>query len=306
MECALVKLHCPRKMFVKEWPEDAYIELMIRFNTNLPVWHNQPNASLTTKNPHTILADESWSERYDINLSALTRQDLINQFDAITEKMNEDMSMIWRMRYKNKLPIEYRRGELHYPLIIHNRIKIIQNGKLEPEDGKILVEDFASPQKIKDEVAMFAYFNFSEKLHEYLNLGVEYPLSEYVPLGFEPDPNGKYKNISKLFVRVKSIPSNEIKIRETDVNLVYVYCDIIMESLINEQRANILQTFVLDSNSSEDEMQTIESRELQFIPLRVDYISSLTIQLCDSERRVLNYEKGRLCCVLKLRPIEII
>ena len=307
MECALVKLHCPRKMLVYEWPEEAFIELKVKYIIDLPDWNGRPNAFLTLKDNPRPVGDE-FTFRYDINLSSFTKQELINQLIEITNQMNDEMAFVWKMRYKNLLPRDLRKGQIPYPTIIHRKIKIIQNGKFQPEDGRIKVVDF--PSRIKDkiyqEIALIAYFNFSEKLHQYLNLGVDYPLSEYIPGGFAPGLNNRDESLDKIYVRVKSIASNDIKIKETDVNLVYVYCDIIMESLINEQKANILQTFVLDTNSSEDGMQTIESRELQFISLRVDYISSITIQLCDSERRVLNYKKGRLCCVLKLRPIEII
>ena len=73
---------------------------------------------------------------------------------------------------------------------------------------------------------------------------------------------------------------------------------------MNDQKVNILQTFLSEKKVSDNDIRSIEFENLIYIPLRIDEITSISIQLRDMKGALIYYDKGALNCVLIIRPIE--
>ena len=90
---------------------------------------------------------------------------------------------------------------------------------------------------------------------------------------------------------------------ESELVLVYVYSNIIKESIVGNVKANILRVFQYDRTKSSVPTQ-YKFTNLFFIPLRIEEINSIRIQLRDNLGRVIKYEEGYISLTLLFRPIE--
>ena len=90
---------------------------------------------------------------------------------------------------------------------------------------------------------------------------------------------------------------------ESDLVLVYVYSNIIKESIVGNVKANILRVFQYDKTKSTVSTQ-YKFTNLFFVPLRIEEINSIRISLRDNLGRVVHYDEGYISLTLLFRPIE--
>ena len=187
--------------------------------------------------------------------------------------------------------------------------------------GFVGLNKFKNQSSYKQGIHLYAYITYNERLHKCLGLKEEnYPQMEYFPAGYIPesDEESKYLKtlmgdpIPKLYVKVKGKfdappESSPVKFLPEFMiykpNLIYIYCDIVTESQVVNQKVNILQDFLLDSNPDK-EMITVEFKNLIYIPLCVEDITSITLQFRDHLGELCFYKKGSISAFIILRPIE--
>jgi hypothetical protein len=203
----------------------------------------------------------------------------IDQNSNIESKLKFNKLMIFRKEVdQNVKPHKTR-------LILNNRpafIEIIKAG---------------SSQK---DLLLVAYVVFSKRLHLTLKLDEDrHPMNIF----YEKEISNRdsfHKHISQSIISEHLEKRLEIGI---PVEIVYVYCNIIIDSYMNNQKVNVLQMFS-PRYQTEEKFFSIDFKNLIYIPVRYDEIHSITIEIRDRFGNILHYDSGGISAVLKLRPIE--
>jgi len=218
---------------------------------------------------------------YDSELYSITA----NSFDKLNQKLVKN--------FKNANLSELNPNDLEefYPLQFKYNDKsnryININGKFD-----IKVEKNINSEKLTQTAAYF-YLIPDQNLHKLLGFAEEmYPHFDF------KDNNISFNSPDKFIAK---FPPKIIK----TVDLFYVYCDIIKESFVENNKLNILRIFAKD-NASNENIVTYYFNKSLYIPLRVDEIYSIKVSIRNKFAEILNFEKGEIQATLLFRPIEYI
>src|SRR5882757_5596425 len=103
---------------------------------------------------------------------------------------------------------------------------------------------------------------------------------------------------------VEEVDINPIQeFEDRNINYLFVYCDGVVNSYMNERRTNLLRVIPI-RRAEKSEMTIYKFEKPLFVPLRVKEINSLRISLKDEENNDLFFTKGKLLATLILRPIR--
>ena len=94
-----------------------------------------------------------------------------------------------------------------------------------------------------------------------------------------------------------------IDFTEQKINYLFVYCDGIVDSYINERKRNLLKVISIKKNENSD-MTIYKFEKPLFMPLRINEFDSLRITIKDEEDEDLFFTDGKLLATLILRPIR--
>ena len=271
-----------------------------------------------------------FSKIYDYNLTD-KKEDSIRQLKELQKKMNIQLKKFYNQRHQDTLDLNKD----------DQTIKVLKPGRstgdttheadlyfvplqIVDEDNKLIFQParfVLQNLKIVNKSYLFAlgYISLSKPLH--LHLGIDekiFPVTELIPEGYDyppglreslpPDVNPNDMITKKYFKNKLDRNTSDILLKKAQHLLlneqIYLYCDIVKESFVDNQKVNILQTFLSEMKKSENDIRSIEFKNLIYIPLRIDEITSISIQLRDTNGEFIYYTKGRITCVVKFRPIE--
>lgn len=258
-----------------------------------------------------------WERRYNQSYKAdrikdyKTDEDYLKAVSAIDSKwtdmdLEDNHKDYWVTLYKYQ-PLQFFQNETND-----------SKGKWFFKPGYFFLGSTNRPYGKTDTVAihLIAYVSYNHLFHKALNIDEsKYPLVEFIPEGYNVDKEDAF--VKKVYGKFPSEPmkrytkySDEalpINYSYTMIvlqpDIIYVYCDIIVESHVNSQKVNILQTFLNDKDQTK-KMQTIEFKNIIHIPLRVEEILSITIQFRDKRGEIVHYKEGSVTAFFELRPIE--
>ena len=233
---------------------------------------------------------------YDSELYSITA----NSFDKLNQKLNKivdesnefiKQKLVNNFKNENLSVLNPNNLEEFYPLQFKYDDKsnryININGKFD-----IKVEKNINSEKLTQTAAYF-YLIPDQNLHKLLGFAEEmYPHFDF------KDNNISFNSPDKFIAK---FPPKIIK----TVDLFYVYCDIIKESFVENNKLNILRIFAKD-NASNENIVTYYFNKSLYIPLRVDEIYSIKVSIRNKFAEILNFEKGEIQATLLFRPIEYI
>ena len=122
-----------------------------------------------------------------------------------------------------------------------------------------------------------------------------------------PEKLFKVLIINKTF----SFPSCELLIRakidsypfifqpKQDVDIIFVYCNIVKHSFVGNTRSNILRVF-----KRLDKTNHYNFQNLLYVPLRIEEINSIKISCRNNLGEIIKYTDGHISLTLLFRPIE--
>ncbi len=252
MECSLVKIFVPEKLHSYSGSE-LYFNLHANFHmTHYPLIH-QSNTIMHLKKKFPL----DFKNFNDPNHEKI----LMETINQKCEEMNRMMIKIWndKYAYENINMIDENSDGRIYDMmydtpkrsgaITVRKLKILSktNSSIELSPFMVIVDRRqGNPIKVtKSHIALDGYITFSEKLHELLGQSVKnYPIATHEPKGFTS--GNEFPNIDKLFrAYIKMKISEPMKYNIDGIkifpNTIFVYCDIIHETFVNSQKANILQ-----------------------------------------------------------------
>ena len=175
---------------------------------------------------------------------------------------------------------------INYPSLTH------ENGYFVNKPGQILIQKKSGQNQMKPIAHIF--YNFDPELHNILgfdpNLFPCFQLSHFQDNTTRLQRKGD--NIRALF-KVKEFGK---------LDNIFVYTDVVKETYVGNIKTNILRVF--GSKESTEDMITYAFYNPIFIPLRLQEINNIKIEICDSFGVVPSYVKGEINLVLMIRPIE--
>jgi hypothetical protein len=144
------------------------------------------------------------------------------------------------------------------------------------------------------------FFKMTEKQHQTFGFNNKnFPLYNYSTLQFDYSnlfyPINDYENLLR-----KQIAPNKPKLEETN-STFFIYCNIIKESHIGNQKVNILRVFPREKSDQHNVSYVFHS--LLYIPVRVQSINSITISVRNEMGNIMNIQ-GDISALLIFRPIE--
>ena len=328
MECALVKLsNCPTQVHYLEKNLPKFnITLHFKF-FDVPDFIDEPKISpnfIDTNLEYKFsIPNEDYTGRIDLLKTRLIEVQN-NAFDRIKE--------FWLSKYTG---LPYPSKDV-MPWSDETMIKISNNSEfhfwspfiLAPERGKknnfrniitcvpgYLILSTEKQQIRKSAIVAVVYYTLNESFHKALGgSDRNFPNYKFIPAGYD-NPKTPFfiwhRNIKKSYFTYKGNFSINFKIIQDDfiyerkpyVGTVYVYSDIISESYVCDQRVNILQTFLIEKHTDKD-MFDVEFENLIYFPMRIQEITSITIQFRTKTGEILFYSEGSINSVLNLRPIH--
>ena len=323
MECALLKLHCPENLFTLPSGD-------VGFTMELNLWFRKPT-QIYYPNINNAQKDiNCYNKIYEYNVTT-NKDDAIEQLKELEKKMNIQIKKFYNIRHSD--PIEVNANEISWT----DKIKIFKPGsprtdllyeadllyvplRILNDDNKLIFEParfYLAVPYIQDENYLLGlgYLSLTKPLHLHFGIDEEkFPVIELIPEGYDIffDQGALIPTIREFY---KNKFGNRVEIKPTDLNLrqtkhqllneqIYLYCDIVKESYVDTQKVNILQTFLSETKVSDNDIRSIEFKNLIYIPLRIDEITSISIQLRDRTGASIYNNKGAITCVLKIRPIE--
>src|SRR5882757_2131564 len=111
------------------------------------------------------------------------------------------------------------------------------------------------------------------------------------------------KTFARYVLKFNDKLSNLLGLKEININYLFVYCDEVVNSYMNDRRTNLLRVIPI-RRAEKSEMTIYKFEKPLFVPLRVKEINSLRISLKDEENNDLFFTKGKLLATLILRPIR--
>ena len=330
MEASLVKLHCPSKLTAKNY-EIFELKLQMKF-FDLPQNMIAPNQSANWDGIKTKTID------YSFPYLNYNREEFKKILFKINKKMVIEPKKFWNQRYPypNKVPENIKAivtnpifEDFSNPLTEESveveiyDIRLLSNVSTDtmvtyysstPSSFALINECYRTGGKYyRKSLHLAAYITYNELLHDAMGLKKEhYPIMKYEPNGYIIQKDDYWK--TKLTVGDKSYikiqrHNNDwpIKFIYTphfyDPTLIHIYCDIIVESPVGTQKTNILQDFLIEAEST-NKMQTINFRNLIYIPLRVEDVTSISLEFRDHKGELCFYKDGFISAAINLRPIE--
>jgi len=144
------------------------------------------------------------------------------------------------------------------------------------------------------------FLNFNPKLHGLLGFETDkFPQMQF-------DKNKKDTDyISYGDGDSKNEAPNHPNLNYLNVDFIFVYCDIIKESYIENTKTNILKIFAKKNNINNN-ITTYQFDSSLHIPLRVEEIHSIKLSLRNSLGEKLYYKSGHILATLLFRPVEYI
>lgn len=329
MEVALVKLSLPNDLYTSSLEDEMIFTLNIEF---LRVADKYLEEDYSDGN--------SFVENYSFNLkrmgityplSVSDKKKIFDKIQDITKKMNIKFKKIWNKIHKlrtvnveendemvDDIQFTFEKDDVQpsiefYALLTYRKLEIIVNSNnndvLVMKQGEFIIKILDKHNIVfTSHFKAVGYVTMNEALHQLLSQTTDnYPISTFHPNGFATVPRSEdaLLMLEQQFITKKSI--NPLSFDNYNPNIiptvVYVYSDIVTESYVDEQKVNLLQIYV-QNNVSSNRMDTVEFKNLIYFPLRIDELSSITLQLRDVYGKLLNYDKGNINAILKLRPIE--
>jgi hypothetical protein len=183
-----------------------------------------------------------------------------------------------------------------------SKFLILRNLPLTLDITRIDITPHILPDNRKEsETILIGYVVFSKALHGALKFDEDkYPLNIYSE---KEIPDQVYKHL----IRKIDTSNLDEKIGNLEIGIppeiIYIYCDIIIDSYKNDKKVNVLQLFSPKYNT-QTKFLSMDFKNLIYMPVRFDEIHSITIELRDRFGRLLQYKRGGITVILKLRPIE--
>ena len=137
------------------------------------------------------------------------------------------------------------------------------------------------------------YLEFNEKLRNLLGV---MDISEINNIVENILNNDKQLKSSSYHSSLNSI--------ENEIIFLKIYCDIIIETYINDRKTNLLRLVPININPSKKSTLYTFEKGL-YIPLRFNEIESIRLSIRDQENRELFFLDEKILATLILRPIRI-
>ena len=303
MECALLKLYCPEKLFTLPYGDV--------FTMELKLWFIKPPEMFSSFIKTDFKNIYNFSKIYEYKLTD-KKEDSIKQLKEMEIKINIQIKKYYNQRHTytmdedpNELQLEFPEIRFYNVDLYFTPLKILdETNKLIFRPAQIIMEKTVIQNK--DILVGIGYISLNKALHLHLGIDEEkFPMTELVPEGYHLPPNTVYPDYKQYY---RNKEPSELDLKQAKHILlneqIYLYCDILKESYVNDQKVNILQTFLSEKKVSDNDIRSIEFENLIYIPLRIDEITSISIQLRDMKGALIYYDKGTLNCVIKIRPIE--
>jgi hypothetical protein len=316
MECALVKLCNPTNLYSYMGNKKVKLTLNVCFQDTDAT--DQAGGLIYDsdfrKEIERMLVPD-YSKEFYLDINTDEEEKIINSLNNIAEEMNLYIKRLWNRAFpKTSIKISDNEPKvsldlstqgspkLHPPNFLEYKpLEIINTNKeITLEPARVIINTIQTSGH--KEIALVGYIIVNKSFHNILGIDEsKFPLNEYFAAGYDPNPNPL--NVLRMFVITKgklplNINKNLIKIVP---DIIYIYCDIVSESYVRNQKENILQLYVLE-NSTKKDIETISFENLIYIPLRVDEINSITIQMKNKDGQILYYDRGNINAVLKIRP----
>ena len=233
---------------------------------------------------------------YKIEPNIASNWELIQRFNKIKDEAYAEIKKFYKARFAEAILV----NDLN---LFAPRLSIT-NGRFQNHPGKVLFRGLTFTEKFKETdedyerlknkmfglTILYAAFNFDRDLHEIL--------------GFDNNFYPNYKFITTNHGLQMTTVNDGIASQKADLNwfnLIYVYCDVLQESFIGDQKANLLKVFSRRTSENQETI-TYNFTNLMFIPLRVTEFNSIRFLCCDTFGNIADYSRGHIALTLLIRP----
>ena len=286
MECCLLEAILPKKIYSLNYMNNDLKNIKAKIVLNINFEGVKTRATDWDKNiissNYYITAPQIEDITYDITFN--TFEELLKQLEEVANEANIKAKSKIEERYphdhdlgKNYEPIKlYFDKDKNRFFNIHGKYILDIVKRSNPTSPVLKVISFMNI--ILDEKLTY-FLGFEDKLHKQN----KDPLDINIPL----DPY-----IAKYSPRFKA-----------EVDIFYLYLDIIKESYIGDQKSNILKIFARNKISNE-ELVSYHFESNLYIPLRVEEIISIKLSIRNYLGELLGFDEGGILVTLLFRPIE--
>ena len=287
------------------------------------------------KKIYTLQIEENFTKEALIaKINAIVNSEIMKDLGELFEKEDFDPKVfddsgepIPEVSSVNKLKLEFTDdqilfefGEIYFRYISEvedRRINNIRNNPMkyysdEFESEEETLEEFVANKIAKimrGERAAIFWINFNKDLHDLLGISEEnFPIVKTIKEPSAADVfsfsnmapvkwDFKYKE--KYDYKVVIPTRTTITEKKSYPDVIYIYTDIVKDSLVGSQKVNILKIVSLAKNKTFYMFSNVN-----FIPLRVENIDSITVSLRNHLGESIYFDEGFISLTLLIRPIE--
>ena len=276
-EIGIQEICCPTYLKTNKFNIEHEYKLIFLWNQDFSqdVYDKIKEEEVDNFNTHVI-----YEKTFKIPIGTHTIETLENRIFSKNNDYSDFIVSSEKKRFPDHDLDELSKFELKFPLVTYYP----QVKKFKNRIGELIIksEDLSS-------TVAYIYFNFDYQLHEILGFNVNV-----------------FPNV-EIFNNVPTQIDEGYATFSPDLyyfNTIYVYTDIVKETYVGDQKVNILKVFA--KKASDNDITIYSFENIFYVPLRLEEISSIKIQICDSNGQVATYDKGDITLTLCIRPIKYI
>lgn len=316
---ASMKINFEDPIILKEDTECALLDINFTTDINLPKYVNV-NEDYSVK---YILPkiNEIYQSRMHYQRNSLTRKVYyyIHRLHFTYSEVNEIYEyLIQTIKMVNEKAIEILNKEFNNPLV-DEEISFNTDNKFEfitfqpiyfigRNDEEYFLRRGIGRISLKLYEDSTSNVNTIDILQYYIKFGPKFKNILRMPNGFEDFPynnNGNSVINPYTFFGVQKRnfndfigPKLEIFIHDQQKEL-YILCDILKPSYLNNEKIEILETIFIDENKI-----IANSNPPSYKPLKLKEIISITIKICDKNGKIFSIKGGYISLMLSFRPMR--